>query len=125
MKDEIAESRLPDISDMGEANLLVCKFETRIENLGKIYSDILGIYSGESEEFKEFKDERDELLLRLKENKDEVKLCIKNIKANTIICEAEKDTSDEMARDSQLMICAKDLYAKIKSQYNTLLEKCE
>ena len=69
VNDEIAESRLLDISDMDEANFLVCKFETRIENLGKIYSDILGIYSGESEEFKEYKDERDELLLRLKEIK--------------------------------------------------------
>ena len=58
-----------------------------------MYSDIFGIYSGESEEFKEFKDERDELLVRLKENKDKVKLRIKNMKANTI-CEAEKAKSE-------------------------------
>ena len=54
-----------------------------------------------------------------------MKLCIKNIKANTIICEAEKAKSDEMARDFQLMICANDLYAEIKSRYDSLSEKCE
>ena len=106
VKEEIAESNWATIPDVDEAGLLVCKFETRLENLDKIYSDLSGIFSGE---IGEFENDRNKRSSNLKENINGLKGRIKDIKADAVIRETEKVKSDEMARNSQMMTCAEDL----------------
>ena len=110
------------LSDVEDMERLVFKFETWLENLDKIYADLSGVFIGEMEDFEK---SRNVLQTKLKDNVSQLRVRIREIKADVELREAKKAYSDEQVRTSQMKQSANDLHAEIKTRYDTLLTKCD